>query len=127
MAKYSDILIHECTLENGFEEKAINNGHSTPSNLTIIFDIIYFKVKFLKIGIATDVANKTQSKTLILNHFSQRYKPVNYFDEKKESNLISNDGNEEEILDNVQKLIDEAKQSFNGPVIASYDFYIHKV
>lgn len=68
------------------------------------------------------MANKINANTLILNHFSQRYKPIGYVSEKKATK--SEDGEEEES--NVQKLLDEAKVDFNGNIIASYDFFCHK-
>ena len=33
LAMNSDVLVHEATLENAFEEKAVGNGHSTPSKV----------------------------------------------------------------------------------------------
>ncbi len=40
LAMNSDILIHEATLEDDFKEKAISNGHSTPSKINP-FDHIF--------------------------------------------------------------------------------------
>lgn len=61
-------------------------------------------------------------KCLILNHFSQRYKPINYESDKR----VDNEKEEEED-DNVRKLLEEAKQDFRGELIASYDLYTHKI
>ena len=68
------------------------------------------------------MANKINTKTLILNHFSQRYKPIGYVSERKTTK--SEDVEDDES--NVQKLLDEAKENFNGNIIASYDFFFHK-
>ena len=50
----SDVLIHEATMEDELELDAVAKHHSTTSQ-------------------AIDVAERTQSKNLILTHFSQRY------------------------------------------------------
>ncbi len=105
LAQNSDVLIHEATLENSFKEKAVSNGHSTPS-------------------IACHVANQVNAKCLILNHFSQRYKPIGYVrDADKTKNQIDDD--EEDAF--VQKLVDEAKNDFKGSLIASYDLFCYKI
>jgi ribonuclease BN (tRNA processing enzyme) len=31
ISKMSDVLVHECTLEDAYVEKALARGHSTPS------------------------------------------------------------------------------------------------
>lgn len=109
LAKNSDVLIHESTLEDAFQQKAISNGHSTPS-------------------MASNFGNLINAKCLILNHFSQRYKPLNYISETKASSSSNETGDsEDDIVETVQKLIDEAKLVFKGPVLAAYDFFAHKV
>ncbi len=39
LAQNSDVLIHEATLENAFKEKAISNGHSTPSIFKFVYNL----------------------------------------------------------------------------------------
>ncbi|XP_069675573.1 zinc phosphodiesterase ELAC protein 1-like [Periplaneta americana] len=55
IAKCSDVVLHEATLDNSMEEKAEDLGHSTPR-------------------MAARFAEKTNSTLLMLYHFSQRYK-----------------------------------------------------
>ena len=74
---------------------------------------------------ATEVANKVKAKCLILNHFSQRYKPINYV--KEEKVVAADCNNDDEIEDNVQKLLDEAKLSFSENVLAAYDLFSYKI
>jgi len=107
-AKNSDVLIHESTLEDAFQQKAISNGHSSPS-------------------MASGFANLINAKCLILNHFSQRYKPLNYVVDVKDQKNDNSTETDNEPVETVQKLLDEAKLTFYGPVYAAYDFYCHKI
>ena len=59
------MLIHEATLENSMKDKAIENGHSTPS-------------------MAAEFALTVNAKCLALYHFSQRYKSLEEADENEE-------------------------------------------
>lgn len=57
IAQSSDVVLHEATLENCMEEKAIEMGHSTPK-------------------MAAQYAERVGARVLMLYHFSQRYKTV---------------------------------------------------
>jgi ribonuclease BN (tRNA processing enzyme) len=76
---------------------------------------------------ASDVANKINAKCLILNHFSQRYKPVNYIKEEKSETSRDGGADDEEQEDNVAKLVEEAKLDFKENVLASFDLFTYKV
>lgn len=66
------------------------------------------------------MANKVNAKCLILNHFSQRYKPIGYVSEKK------NDHEEDPEDSSVKKLLDEAKNDFKNEIVMAFDLYSHK-
>lgn len=112
LGRASDVLVHEATMEDELREKAIDYGHSTPS-------------------MAAEVANRMDCKLLILNHFSQRYTPLDKLAESettkanKHDDNSANDDDEEET--SVQKLIDQAQSICKCKVIGAYDFYAHKV
>ena len=111
LGKASDVLVHEATMEDELREKAIDYGHSTPS-------------------MAAEVANKMNCKLLILNHFSQRYTPLDKLesaDNRQSKEGEEEEKNEEEETTSVQKLIDQAQSICKCKVIGAYDFYVHKV
>jgi ribonuclease Z len=58
LAENADLLIHEATFEDEMKERAIEDGHSTPS-------------------MAAETAKKAGVKRLILTHISARYKDGN--------------------------------------------------
>ncbi len=55
LAKDADLLIHDCTFDDELAERAMEDGHSTPSQ-------------------AVKTAKKANAKQLILTHISARYK-----------------------------------------------------
>ena len=58
LAEYADLLIHESTLEDEMKDRAVEDGHSTPS-------------------MAAETAKKANVKRLVLTHISARYKDAN--------------------------------------------------
>lgn len=58
LAKNADLLIHEATFDDEMKQRAIEDGHSTPS-------------------IAAETAKQASVKQLILTHISARYKDTN--------------------------------------------------
>ena len=101
-AKDCDILVHESTYANEFEEISKLRGHSTPN-------------------IAALTAIQFNAKRLILNHIGNIYLP-NFTDTKYNDHFISN-----KATDKI--LHDEASKTLNRPnhVIVSRDFSVAKV
>lgn len=62
LAHDSDLLITECTYHSNLQEKAEQYKHLTSKD-------------------ATEIANQSNSKKLVLTHFSQRYKTVDEIEE----------------------------------------------
>ena len=58
LAENADLLIHEATFEDKMKERALEDGHSTPS-------------------IAAETAKEADVKRLVLTHISARYKDAN--------------------------------------------------
>nr|XP_039263619.1 zinc phosphodiesterase ELAC protein 1-like [Styela clava] len=85
-----DVMIHEATNENSHYKQCYDNGHSTPA-------------------MAAEFATAANASTLVLTHFSQRYKDPHLHEEIDDTDLT------------VDKLVEEAGEGFLGNVIAAYD------
>lgn len=114
-AQHCDVLVHECTMDDTLREKAIEFGHSTPS-------------------MAAALADQCQTKCLLLNHFSQRYKPrasLNDSEQKKQKKESKdkdkeNDEDEEEEV-TVDLLLEQAKRATSRNVFITDDFFTYSV
>ena len=75
VAENCDVLVHEATNEDELQENTVKNGHSTPSTSPnfLLWDMT--KIKLCCIAMAGVFATKVKASTLILTHFSQRYRP----------------------------------------------------
>lgn len=91
-----DVIVHEATNENAHQKQCIENGHSTPY-------------------MAGEFASVAGASTLILTHFSQRYKDKNLHENLTPDSLT------------VDRLASEAAEVFSGTVVNAYDGLIFPV
>ena len=72
LAESADLLIHEATFEDEMEERAIEDGHSTPS-------------------MAAKIAKFASVKHLVLTHISARYKNANVLLHEAKKTFVNTD------------------------------------
>ena len=72
LAENADLLIHEATFDDELTERAMKDGHSTPS-------------------MAAETAKKAGAKWLILTHISARYKDANLLLEQARKVFVNTD------------------------------------
>jgi len=70
LAEGADLLIHEATFDDELEERAVEDGHSTPS-------------------MAAETAKKAGVKQLVLTHISARYKNANLLLEQAKKTFVN--------------------------------------
>lgn len=91
LCRGADVLVHEATLSDALRENAIEKGHSTP-------------------GMAGQFAADVDAKSLVLTHFSQRYRSE-----------ITEEQEKSEEACTVAVLVEEAQKVFSGKVTAADD------
>lgn len=101
VARNADVLVHEATFENKYEEKALVSTHSTA-------------------GMAGAFAREIGAKLLILTHFSKRYESLG----SRDVALNSHSGNEAGDVTSqaVRRLVTQAMSTFrSNKVVAAED------
>ncbi|XP_030647570.1 zinc phosphodiesterase ELAC protein 1 [Chanos chanos] len=93
----ADVLVHEATLAEGHRERALEHGHSTPH-------------------MAAAVARACRTRVLVLNHFSQRYKPLISQKDSEED-----DGGEADVRE-LKRQAEEALSGTGTLVVLAEDF-----
>ncbi|GAQ82807.1 hypothetical protein KFL_001250030 [Klebsormidium nitens] len=101
VAQNADVLVHEATFENKYEDKALVSTHSTA-------------------GMAGAFARDIGAKLLILTHFSKRYESL----EVRERSLDGESGDASSLSSQaIRRLVTQAMSTFrSNKVIAAEDF-----
>ncbi|XP_076855298.1 zinc phosphodiesterase ELAC protein 1 isoform X1 [Brachyhypopomus gauderio] len=99
----ADVMVHEATLEDGQQEKAVEHGHSTPS-------------------MAAAVALACGARTLVLHHFSQRYRPAGDQQEQESGAVGDQQGGGGAPISQLKVQAEQALQGSCTRVILAEDF-----